>query len=352
MSTKLWKKQLTMLSTTLTDAGTQENLIDTIIELWNGKRAQVSKLFGLRKNKANRDPNAPKKGKTAYIFFCIAQRSNIKEKNQELSATEVTTELAAQWKKLTAAGRVKYDNQAADDKKRYEIERKNYVPPSVEELEDAAQTKRQKKKGGPKKPRSAYIFFCSANRASVQTDNPDIEAKGIMKELGSRWRALSDDEKVLYMTQYDADHKRYVTEKEVFERTGVTPPVVSIAEIVSRVDGTSVSSGAGAGAAVRTVSKSKSRRKAKKVADFVGTAKKGKSKGKSKGKKSRAKFVKTPGYEFYANEQRDDVKQDHADWNKTKVTNFIKKAWKNLAAEERQEYEDDVADEVNVVDSE
>lgn len=48
-----------------------------------------------------KDPNAPKRGLSAYMFFCQDMRETIKTENPDMSFTDLTKELGRQWKELT-----------------------------------------------------------------------------------------------------------------------------------------------------------------------------------------------------------------------------------------------------------
>jgi structure-specific recognition protein 1 len=47
----------------------------------------------------------------------------------------------------------------------------------------------------PKRPLTSYINFCNATRAGIAASNPSFKFTDIGKELGARWRNLSDEEK-------------------------------------------------------------------------------------------------------------------------------------------------------------
>ena len=57
----------------------------------------------------------------------------------------------------------------------------------------AATKRRRKDPGAPKGRRSAYIFFGNAKRAEVKELHPDFSLGDVGRELGARWKALSDD---------------------------------------------------------------------------------------------------------------------------------------------------------------
>ena len=54
-----------------------------------------------------KDPNAPKRGLSAYMFFCQDMRDTIKsEGGPNISFTDITKELGKQWKELSEADKV------------------------------------------------------------------------------------------------------------------------------------------------------------------------------------------------------------------------------------------------------
>lgn len=72
------------------------------------------------------DPNAPKRGLSAYMFFANEQRENVREENPGVSFGQVGKILGERWKALSDKQRVPYESKAAADKKRYEDEKAAY----------------------------------------------------------------------------------------------------------------------------------------------------------------------------------------------------------------------------------
>src|SRR3989338_5380567 len=84
-------------------------------------KTQVSKVMDkLNGEKGKKDPNAPKKNMTNYLFFCNERRSTITASNPTMKAPEVTKKLAELWKSLKENDKKKYNKLAEDDKGRYE----------------------------------------------------------------------------------------------------------------------------------------------------------------------------------------------------------------------------------------
>lgn len=93
------------------------------------------------------DPNAPKRGLSAYMFFANESREKVREENPGISfgmirlstqyllastrpltvcAGQVGKVLGERWKNLSDSDRRPYEEKAAADKKRYEEEKANY----------------------------------------------------------------------------------------------------------------------------------------------------------------------------------------------------------------------------------
>ncbi|MCJ1340640.1 Non-histone chromosomal protein 6 [Bachmanniomyces sp. S44760] len=72
------------------------------------------------------DPNAPKRGLSAYMFFANEQRDNVREENPGISFGQVGKVLGERWKALNTKQREPYEAKAKNDKERYESEKATY----------------------------------------------------------------------------------------------------------------------------------------------------------------------------------------------------------------------------------
>ncbi|KAH8881713.1 high mobility group box, partial [Thozetella sp. PMI_491] len=66
------------------------------------------------------EPNPPKRGLSAYMFFANEQRGNARDENPGISSSEIGKILGERWKALNDKQRAPYEAMAAADKKRYE----------------------------------------------------------------------------------------------------------------------------------------------------------------------------------------------------------------------------------------
>jgi len=89
-----------------------------------GKKNAPSKGKVAKKAK---DPNAPKRPQSAYFLWLNDNRPAIKKAHPDASITEVAKIGGAQWRKITAAEKKKYEDLNAKDKERYAKEAAAYV---------------------------------------------------------------------------------------------------------------------------------------------------------------------------------------------------------------------------------
>jgi hypothetical protein len=75
----------------------------------------------------------------------------------------------------------------------------------------------------PKKPLSSYMLFCQAQRETVKSEMPELNAKEILSELGKRWQALTDEEKVPFIEEAGRVKAAYAIEKKEYDEKN--PPL-------------------------------------------------------------------------------------------------------------------------------
>jgi len=143
-----------------------------LLTLWKSKQTQ-SKLDKQFKDK---DPNAPKRANSSYIFFCTDNRAKILAKNPELSPPDLMKALGAAWKAIKPKDKEKYDKMAVEDKARFEKAMDTFAP------------KKPKKEAA----KTAYIFFCEDNREKIKLKEPGISSVDILRKMGAQWNTLKE----------------------------------------------------------------------------------------------------------------------------------------------------------------
>lgn len=212
--------------------GDNQDQINELVDSWNSEEVQslFKESVGAKQKKPRkkRVKGQPKKNKSAYLYFCADKREQVKLENPGLKTSEITSLLGDGWKELKEDDSRKdelesYTKQAAVDKIRYEDEKKNFVPPESDNEEEEKNEKKGKKekkekKTGPKRNKSAYLYFCQHERAAVKESlGKDTTAKEVTQELGKKWNELKEDdtrtdEYQEYVRLAEEDKKRYKDE--------------------------------------------------------------------------------------------------------------------------------------------
>ena len=77
--------------------------------------------------KKTKDPNAPKKNMSAYMFYAVENRPKIKEKNPDATFNDLSKLVGESWKKLTDKQKKPYNDKSEADKLRYAAAAKEYT---------------------------------------------------------------------------------------------------------------------------------------------------------------------------------------------------------------------------------
>jgi hypothetical protein len=202
-----------------------ENGTDEMLDAWNSE--ENTKSFNAillsaaksltSKSEKVKDPNKPKQGMSAYLFFCAASREDAKKQlGEDAKPNDVLSRLGEMWgelkksKKSADQKRLKgFEEQAVADKLRYQEELAKYEPSSEEET-----TKRKssdKVSNAPKRGKSAYLFFCAEKRQeAIARLGGDAKGSEVMTLLGQMWNELKEDEE----RESEFDHYKKLAEED------------------------------------------------------------------------------------------------------------------------------------------
>ena len=206
----------------------QESFNKLVMNLVNDKKMNKKMKKALKKSleKDNESVTRPKKVKSDYICFCIAKRPELKEKHPELTNKNITTELGKLWQliKNDPSELQIFKEMVNKDKERFQNEMSQQ--PITEK-----KTKKAKNADGVQKNLSGYIIFCKDVRETVKAENPALNNKQIMTEMGARWKNADENTKKKYEELASVDKERYLREKSAHadgasESKEVEPEVV------------------------------------------------------------------------------------------------------------------------------
>ena len=128
-----------------------------------------------------------------YMAFSMEERKRIVAENPSMKSDigGVAKLVGKAWKALSEAEKAKYAKKGAS------MKTKKKVKKAPKEEEEGGK-KKKTRKSGKKRALSGFMKFSMKERPSVMKENPNIEFGAVGKELGKRWRALSEAEKKKY----------------------------------------------------------------------------------------------------------------------------------------------------------
>ena len=176
--------------------------------------------------KAKKDPNAPKKAKSGYLYFMSEARTKLKEENPDATFGDLTRMVASAYKALDAKDKERYEAMARADKKRYTGEMDGYSPKKGSKEDAMAKNKKgakgkEKKEKDPNAPKGAttsFFYFMKDARATAKAKNPDMKASEMSKLLGEKFKNLSEQEKAKYESKAKKDKERYLSEMAAYTK--------------------------------------------------------------------------------------------------------------------------------------
>jgi len=91
-------------------------------QIRTGKPTRTPRTTPSKKQRKKKDPNVPKNPRNAWIFFSVEKRKELKEKHSDWDHKMVNKKVSKMWKAMTPEEKEPYDEQAAEDIKRFETE--------------------------------------------------------------------------------------------------------------------------------------------------------------------------------------------------------------------------------------
>ncbi|VDK17657.1 unnamed protein product [Anisakis simplex] len=174
----------------------------------------------------------PVRGKTSpYGFFVKMCYEEHKKKypNENVQVTEISKKCSEKWKTMSDDEKRRFFELAQKDAERYQAEVAAYGG------EDLLR-KRKRVKKDPNAPKralldvfliavdmvveilSAFFFFSHDKRPEVQQQHPDWKVGQVAQELGRFWKALSDEDRMIYERKALEDKERYAEEMRNYKQ--------------------------------------------------------------------------------------------------------------------------------------
>jgi hypothetical protein len=131
-----------------------------------------------------------------YMAFSMEERKRIvaADPSRKADIGGVAKEIGKKWKAMSEAEKAKYAKKGASMK----VTRKAKKSKKAAAAEEG--TGRKEKKTRKARKMSGYMKFASQERKRIVAENPSMRKNitAVAKEMGKRWRAMSDAEKKKY----------------------------------------------------------------------------------------------------------------------------------------------------------
>lgn len=173
---------------------------EKIEDIWNSKKQQQLLLKMLKQNNITiKDPDKPKRGKSAFLFYCEENRKKLKEKYDGYSVKQIVQKLGLDWKKLKESNPEeidKYEKLSIIDRERYKLEMKNYIPILSRKIEIKNETKKTSKR----RSKNELLFdnFVKTKIKRLKNTRPELDSINMIEYLQTKWINMSDEKKSKY----------------------------------------------------------------------------------------------------------------------------------------------------------
>jgi hypothetical protein len=197
-----------------------DEFMNKVVESFSGKDFTLEDIKSLcnfkkeKKEKKVKDPDAPKRALSAWIYFTTAKRPEVKEQNPEKKTTELTTIMSEMWRDYTDEQKQPYKDMEIADKERYQKEKVDYESNSDQSESDTDEksdkkAKKVKDPNAPKRNLNSYMIFCRETRAK------HVDVKHTAAVLKTMWADLED--KSEYTDMAKEAKEMYLKEKAAYE---------------------------------------------------------------------------------------------------------------------------------------
>lgn len=198
-----------------------------------------------KKTKVLKDPNAPEKNKTAYMHYATYARAWIKDMNPNAKASEVTKTVRKGWNDLSFQSRDHWDEQAIEDKLRYDKELaayKNFEQGKAWQAYVAAEERKQVTSNSTidviedKKPAEdstdpAFMNYDTYARKYITSRHPQKKDIEVTMILQSGWNVLSAKVRNYWERVALADRLEYTKRIALYQRFELTVQEVVEAKV-------------------------------------------------------------------------------------------------------------------------
>jgi hypothetical protein len=156
-------------------------------------------------------PPGPKRPLSSYLHFCAQMRGEVTKTAPSLG--ETSKELARLWSVTSPQERKQYQDLADQSKVSYEVQKAEWQKECQERLEKTGipSPPSSSRVDTVKRPRSAYVYFCSSKRPEVAQKFSRLG--DVSKELARMWKEAPAEDRKVFEELASVDKERFEQEK-------------------------------------------------------------------------------------------------------------------------------------------
>ena len=180
------------------------------------------------RRKLQKNPNAPRRFKSAYILYAAEKQREVRSMLEKRGvhkpkSTAVSKYVSRAWKALNGTEKAMWQERARQDRKRYETEKATYSGPWKVPI---SKTRAPKDPNAPKRPLTAFFMFSNSHRKEVASQFPKATNAEISRTLSQMWKAASATTREPFLQkeqrlkdQYKAAKAAWLAEKSKHENS-------------------------------------------------------------------------------------------------------------------------------------
>ena len=202
--------------------------------------------------------------------------------------------------------------------------------------------RKQKEKNKLKRPMSAYLLFCSNERAVIKEENPEMKSKDIMKETAIRWKRINAEDKQIYIKRNEELKIEYQEKKEQLKDEGEEEGEEGDEKKVQTRSRKSRNKKQKKG---EDEEEGEDDQEEKKVTSRIRNKKQKKGEDEEEGEDDQEerntpvkKTRKVSGYVLYCREVRNKFKEENPGVSGKEIVKLINNSWSELSKEEKNGY--------------
>lgn len=182
------------------------------------KRRRKSDVEGSttgKRQRAKKPADAPRRPKSAYMFFLAEFREQWKKDNPESRKVADVAKAAGEvWRSLGEAEKREYEQKSTADKAEYARAMQQYTQ---EHPRPYRRSRNRRDPGDLKRPQSAYFFFLADFRNAYKREHPNEQPQvALMGKLaGDKWKSMTPGERAPYEEMSKASKEEYKRLKEM-----------------------------------------------------------------------------------------------------------------------------------------